>query len=335
MSEDFPDIVEGVFPSGHLHLISGSRGAGKSSWEIWMEKSVLSGQPFMGRKTWRPPFWGVLIFDRSSADRLQMWERAGMEPLLYYSLTDDPTLTPEKLLHQTPAQSLTMLSNAIDQMEPPCGSCITIDVANFFAGDANLSYRSGFAHGWAIAKMAHRRQLTIFALMHGGKQKAGHQYLRLTDRTIASTGFMGTANAFAYITTREETSILADPQVMDMGSRTDLQVFEWEPRRGPTERFILGRNEAGLFVCLSSPNVSQDRNKCIEPAVQERLESILQFIRISEEDELEGIVIKAHLGIPKATFSRDVNTLVDSGKLMAIRRGRGMFYRIPDEPAES
>lgn len=327
--EDFPDIVEGIFPSCELHLISGSRGAGKTGWEVGMQQAVMSGQPFMGRQTWRPPLWPVLIFDRSARDRLEWWKAAGMEPPPYYCLTDDPHLTPETLLTQSPKESLAMLTRCLDQLDPPPGSAITIDVANFIAGDANLSYRSGFAHGWALSKIAKERQITPFALMHGGKQKAGHQYLRLTDRTIACTGFMGAANAFAYIATREETIALNDPQVMDI-NRPDAQVFEWEPRKGPTERFVLGRAENGLFVCLSEAR--QLPKQTISPAMQERLTAILGFLA---GGEMDGLELRIRLSVTTSTFSRDINVLVDSGKVVANRKGKFMSYRLAPESQDS
>jgi hypothetical protein len=268
----------------------------------------------------------VLIFDRSAADRLDWWKLAGMEPLHYYCLTDDPNLTPRKLIEQSPRESIEMVEQAIDQMEPPPGGVITIDVANFIAGDANLSYRSGFGHGWALSKIAHQRQVTIFALMHGGKQKAGHQYLRLTDRTIASTGFMGAANAFAYITTREETIAIADPQVMDLGGRADLQIMEWEPRKGSTERFVLGRLASGLFDCLGNQHLTAKRE--IDPVAQQRLNAILTCFADAGSIEIEGLLIREELDIPKSTFSRAVNLLIDSGRLVEIRRGRKVYYRL-------
>ena len=329
MSEpgDFPDIVEGIFPSGELHLISGSRGAGKTGWEVGMERAVMAGEPFMGRQTWRPPVWNVLIFDRSAKDRLAWWKAAGMEPLPYYCLTDDPTITPKTLLDQTPAQSLDMLSRCVDKLDPPPGSALTIDVANFIAGDANLSYRSGFAHGWALSKIAAERQITPFALMHGGKQKQGQQYMRLTDRTIASTGFMGTANACGYIATREETAAIGaeDGSLSDFGTRSDLQIFEWEPRKGPTERFVLGRADSGLFICLSGATLIS--RKPLDPIVQERQ---AQIIALLNSGELDGAEIRLRLNIPKATLSRDMNDLADSKSVIAIRSGKSMHYRLAE-----
>jgi hypothetical protein len=232
-------------------------------------------------------------------------------------------MSPKELMQQTPERSLDMLRRCIDELDPPAGGVITIDVANFFAGDASLSYRSGFAHGWAINKIAAERQLTTFAVMHGGKQRMGQQYFRLTDRTIAGTGFMGTAEGFAYIATREETLVLDDPDVLDLQPDKNLQAFEWEPRGGGTERFIFGREQpSGLFTFLKGP--SDIPKKRIEPTVQVRLDEIVAYM--PKSGEIDGAQLRIDLGIAKATFSRDINTLIDLGQIRAVRRGRNVFY---------
>lgn len=240
MSQAFPNLVEDIFPACQVHLIGGSRGAGKTALEVWMASHILKGQDFLGHKTNKPPAWGALILDRGDEDRLAWWKAAGIEPLPYYCLTKDKHMTPEALIAMTPAQCIRFLQQKLNELELPLGAVLTVDVANFFAGNSNLGYQSSFAHGWALTKIAADKQLTILALMHGGKQKGpDERYVRATDRIIAGTGFLGAVCTVSYLTTPEE-----------VASPVKIQELSWEPHHHPAETFKLLRTEEGLFRLL-------------------------------------------------------------------------------------
>lgn len=307
---EFPDLVQDIFPSGGMHVLGGSRGAGKTAFEVWMSRHILRGEPFMGHETHAPVWWGVLILDRDTSDRLQWWDAAGMDPLPYYSLTSDKSITPQKLLRQEPTETIRMVEQAIDNLKPPRGGVITIDVANFVAGDANLSYRSGFAHGWALSRIAADRGITIFALMHGGKQKSGQQYFRLTDRIIASTGFLGTANTIAYVATPQECE-------EDEG----LQAFEWEPHHHKPERFLLQRTSEGLYTVQEGLTLPERQPKEPDAAMMTLLDAI------PFEEWLPGALIRENMRVPKATFSRRIKSLREFGLVDEMRQGKHFFYR--------
>ena len=325
--QKFPDLVEDIFPSCAFHIIAGSRGAGKTAFEVWMERSVLAGEAFLGHKTWRPPFWGVIILDRSPEDRLQWWAAAEMQPLPYYSLTADPKVNPATLIKQDPLGSLSMVANEIKRMDPPPGSAITIDVVNFLSGDVHLSYRSGFAHGWGIAKMAADYQITIFGVMHGGKQKQGQQYLRLTDRAIASTGFLGTASTISYLATREETAHIG-------GCEEDDQLFEWEPHHHPPERFVFKRTSCGLFE-VSADQKQPAGQDALCQAIMAQLEECAKLPADPDDPLagwLDGHMLRLMVQASRSTFFRKMKLLCDLGMVETIRSGKSTHYRKRQDP---
>lgn len=206
-----------------------------------MEREVLAGRTFLGRRTHPPPFWGVIILDRSASDRLYWWKQAHVKPLPYYCLTDDPQMGPQDIGSMDSDGFFSFVTGKIDAMDPPPGSAITVDVATPLSGDTKASYLNGFCRGWQISKYASTRQLTMLLIMHGGKQIAGNQYLRATDRIIANMGFLGAVDTVSYLTTREESALKGQ------------QEFYVDAHHAPPGRVALDRTEDGLFASTKTP----------------------------------------------------------------------------------
>lgn len=216
---------------------------------------VLRAAPFLGHATNRVPWWGAIVLDRGASDRRNWWRIAGIphlatgETLPLYSLTDDPVLRPDSL-HKI-KDLLGFVEKQIDRLNPPEGGVLTIDVANPLAGNSHGSYLSSFAAGWALSRIAHERELTIFAVMHGGKQIGAQEqrYVRLTDRIIAGSGFLGAIGTCAYLASAEES-----------GNR-GYQEFAWSPHHAASEVFRLKRTENGLYAMWESSAEKVERVK--------------------------------------------------------------------------
>lgn len=234
--EKWPDVIQDIFPAGQVHLIGGASRAGKTALECWMASHILNGSDFLGHHTTLPVWWGCLILDRASEDRRLWWERAGIGGRIpFYCLTEDPRMSPAQLQAMTYAQSWAWLDRCIRDMKPLPGGVLTIDVVSFFVPDFRQGYQKAFAQGWSLSKIAHDMELTIFALLHGGKQSTGDRYIRLTDRIIAPMGFLGSVGTVSYLTSEAES-----------GGK-GFQEYEWESHQHPTERFKLFRTANGLY----------------------------------------------------------------------------------------
>lgn len=333
-TSSLPDLVEGIFPPGQVHLIGGSREAGKTSLETWMQKHILSGEDFLGRRTWCPRWWGLLILDRSDEDRKYWWKQAGIGPLPHYCMTNDPDMAPEKLLRADaspdPAEKIILLKKLIDRLNPPRGGVLTIDVVNFFVTDQRVSYTKGYANGWAISKIAAEKEITILALIHGGKQRSQDRYVRATDRIIASTGFLGAVGTVCYITTPEESTTMGDDEHI-------YHDFHWEPHHGAAQKFVLERDkENGLYKFVSmtearnqNKSTKQAEKEAEEPLAAERWNLYLPwfppegsdaFITTSEIVKRAGLI--PGWDIPKRTVERDLAGMEEAGLIRRLAQGK-------------
>lgn len=321
-----PWIVSDIFPPRGVHLIGGATGAGKSAFEVWLCSHVLAGRPFLGHATNPPPFWGAIVFDRGAEDRLSWWKTAGLSGLPLYCIGDDPRMTPELLdAHRTVKKRIELLEIALDRIGAPPGGVVTIDTANYFSGESRLGYANAFAAGWALAKLARQRDLTFIALMHGGKQVAGHdnRYVRLTDRIIASTGFLGACDTLCYLTSEEES-----------GSR-GFQEFAWRPHHMKGESFKLGRTPEGLFTVHHAEPLSYEAIAAAQkPKAEVNLEDYLVFVPpkatgdyITTKDLIDRAM--STWGVSESTVQRARAALETTGKIIRWHGIRGRWCK-PD-----
>lgn len=310
-----PDLVEDIFPACQVHLIGGSRGAGKTAFECWMAKHIMGGQDFLGHKTNRPPFWGALIIDRGEEDRLAWWAAAGLEPMPYYCLTRDKNMTPDSLLGMTPRECIRFINLRIDDMKIPEGGVLTVDVANFFSGNFQMGYQSAFAHGWSLTKIAADRKITIIGIMHGGKQRGpDERYVRATDRIIAATGFLGAVATVSYLTTTQETD-------------GPFQEYTWEPHHHPPETFRLSRTEEGLYRLVTPSEEFK-----LKPKAQVERDDYLAFFPLvgSGSYTTTAEVIEKVIdlwGFAPITIKQNLAKLEAEGKIIHYNGERGKWQK--------
>lgn len=341
MTVTLPDLVEGVFKQGEVHLIGGSRGAGKTAFECWLAKHVLKGDDFLGHKTNPPAWWGALVLDRDMDQRLVWWSRCGVGKLPYFSLFEDPLFSPNAMIEASaktgsdPGWMFRLLERALQTLKPPQGGVLTIDVCNPFAGHHAQAYLMGLAYGQALRVLAKSYGITVLGLMHGGKIKSRDTYIRLTDRIIASSGFLGACDTVCYLTTLEESQV------------KHCQEFVWEPHLAPAEHFILKRTSDGLFQIVDSDiavELGQAETKALAMAPEDRPETwkdrwgtYLPWIppegggvSISTEE-----VIRRAFALPvrisQRTAERDLFDMEKAGLISRYQGLRGRWQRKEEE----
>jgi len=323
-----PPVIEGILNTGEVMLIGGSRGSGKTALVAWMAKAVLTGQPFLGHKTYQPTAWLTAIIDRSPDIQKVWWERAGLGdgPGPYYCMTED--LTPGQLFKQSaemknPQGLLDVLRYILDKLDPPEGAVVNIDVINPFAGNVAHGYMNGFCHGWSISFEARRRKITIIGCMHGGKPKRFDNYPRLTDRIIANSGFLGTVDTVSYLATYSE--------IKEKGH----QEFVWEPHLGIGESFLLKRTEDGLFGVVDRKELAQIEQavETIEDETPRRWDIYLPWIPVEGDPahmstaEITRRAFAPPHCIPDRTVRYDLAAMEKRGLLIRFNDERGKWQR--------
>lgn len=308
------DLVEDIFPAHEVHILGGAPGSGKSAFMAWMMSHILEGREFLGHATNPPPWMGVFIVDRDAKAQKQFWEAAGLGEVPYYCLTEDETLSPWTLAaHDDGKAEYNILLRGLDALKPPKDGCLIIDVANYFSGDSRASYNKGFSRGWAISKLARKESLTMFGVMHGGKQKKHDAYVRLVDRTIANSGFLGATSTLSYLASKEET---------DKGG---LQDFAWQSHYAPSEAFSLKRTETGLYELA---------REVVEPATarnSERWDFYLNWIPMEGSGNswaTSQILMRAaqpDLNWSPRTVHRDLAQMLEQGLLVQSDGQRGRW----------
>lgn len=324
-----PAIIEGIWETGEVLLLGGSRGCGKTALTAWLTQKVLTGQEFLGHPTTSPSAWATIVVDRDSSLQRFWWRRAGLGdgPGPCYCICDD--LSPEDLLKQAqyessrPEKLYELLCYAVSKVDPPPGSVLVIDVVNPFAGHTNLGYIEGFVRGWSLGHIARSRRIGILGVMHGGKQKRLDTYIRYTDRIIANTGFLGAVNTISYLTTLEESAARG------------YQEFEWDPHTEKAERFILDRTEDGLFKVIDAKTAKQiqEVSVAISDVEQVRWSVYLAWVPAEGADafittaEIVRRATAPPFGFSKRTVERDIGLLEESGLLIRHQGQRGRWQK--------
>lgn len=302
----FPDLVSGVMQCGEVCLIGGSRGVGKTALDTWIRSLVASGESFLGHATNVPPWWGLVILDRGKQDRAAWCQKAGIAMPPAYCLMDDPDIDPLSFVKLTKTGAFKLLNQWIDRLSPPPGGYLSIDPGNLFSGDDKFSYYTALGCGLMLSRIAKERQIGILAYMHGGKQKAQDSYLRLTDRIIGSTGFLGSVGTVCYLASREETNDV------------NLQWFSIEAHHSEPELWKLRRTPSGLFQIAEKT----------ERQHAEALPEALPLLKYIGDDWGPIAAVRAMAtDTPKTTFYRHIDHLKALGLIEITKKGREIFVR--------
>jgi len=335
------DLVEDIFTPGEAHLIGGAPGSGKTAFETWLCEHVLRGEDFLGRRTSLPPWWGAFIIDRGMEARQSFWESIGIKGMPfkdapedpaeqgiipYYCLTEDPTLNPTALANLMESRGWNptrWLHSKVQEMAPPRGGVLTIDVANFFGGDARLGYDKAFVSGWGFNKIARDFGITILALMHGSKQKSQDNYVRLIDRIIASTGFLGAVGTIGYLTSYQE------------ANEGGLQLFEWQSHYCKAQRFKLRRTELGLFEMAAEVDLFEERPEQpgFPKGYSERWDVYLPWFppegaaNYLPTMEIMKRALYPPINFSKRTVARDLDLMEEAGIIVRFKGERGKWQR--------
>lgn len=333
-SVNYPDLVEGLIQCGEVTLIGGSRGVGKTAFDSWMRSVIGRGETFLGHATNQPPWWGAIILDRGIEDRQQWCDAAEIELPPHYCMMDDMSIIPLKIAKLDKDGAFAYLESWLNHLKPPPGAFISIDPANFFSGDDRYSYFSAIGCGLQLSKIAKERQIGILAYMHGGKQKKFDGYMRLTDRIIGSTGFLGAVGTVCYLASRQESKELGE---------LSNQVFIAEPHHGTAICWSLARTNNGLFE--PSRDISDILNAALNAEGEEGSEKGERF-HPSEKDirflswlkENGGEIIdldEESFGWSRMTFYRVQRRLKEHGLIEVIRKGGHVTIRLKKQPSDS
>lgn len=323
------DLVEQIFPPGQVHLIGGSPGSGKTAFVIWMASLIMRGEPFLSRPTNPPQSWHTLIIDRDSDAHRLFWLAAGetsMPP--YYCLTEDPEMKPEMMaVNHDDAKSYGLLLRALDKLNIQAGGVLIVDVVNFFSGDYRQGWGNGFIAGWQLNKLARDRGITILGIMHGGKQKKFDSYLRLIDRMIANSGFLGAVGTKAYLASEEESGI-----------GEGIQLFSWQSHYWPTETFRLRRTPSGLYEMVEKVSVAVGQEAQEGRGEEERPERwdlyLAWFPPEGARNYLPTFTFLSNaekLGISKRTAERDIERMQKAG-LIVKWQGKRSAWQAKQRP---
>lgn len=308
------EIVEGVLPSGQVHLFSGASGAGKTTVLAQLVAAIQRGEPFFGHATNQPAEIAFVAADRRWSDHQLWFDTAGCQPFNHYSLVDDKSLTGEMIRNRVRKEGSMWLFNYVverlwGKSGPPPGTFLIPDPGVLFYGGDIIPYIPVFTHGLDLNKWAAKHESTILSTAHAGKQKGdkGQRYARPQDRIAGTTAQTATAGTTVHLATPVETE-------------TGFSELTWIPHHAPSETVVLERDKAtGLFRIAPMPAQEAADEDSSEPQ-QARAHLLLPFIPF-EPLEISRKDLLTTTSLSPRTLKRYIDDLVDHGVIRVSRFG--------------
>lgn len=294
------DLIPHFLPGGGISILAGAPNVGKTALLASLLKAFQTGAPIFGR-TPRVVQWGYINSDRGWDKGAGLWlRRAGVE-LAHYSLADDPSFSPKRLRRKW--ERVDVLASLIDKLSLPRDSGVIVDPMSLFLGGNLLDYDACMCACMEIRAYIRDRGYTILGLAHSGKMKAdkSERYVRTSDQILGSTAISGFSDAILHLASPEE---LDEPYYQ----------LSWHPHGAQAERYLLERDDQGLFVPY------------VQVTEKTRRQAVLQAIPTTGEAVPLPTIIAAAAGLPCSTktVKRILVELIEEGIIVKVQRG---WYR--------
>ncbi len=217
-----PDLMR----TRETHMLSGSSGAGKTSWLGWFIAQLLTADSVFDRPIQRPPFIAYIAGDRAIDDARDKFIKAGwLEPVTWgiVEAASDVETQLKKIVDGAPSdpQSFPMLRSALKAVAikhklpggtlPPDSLIILDSMSTILNIEPSGSYLRNVAAPMALLnRYCHQAKLTVLLVHHGGKQLAdkSQRYARAQDRILGSMALLGFTSTQIQLT---EPELTGDP----------------------------------------------------------------------------------------------------------------------------
>lgn len=217
-------MIGQIIPNRQVSMLSGSSGAGKTSWIGWFVAQLLKADELLGGQVHRPPFVAYLAGDRVLDDAMVKFKAAGWEQPVTYGLIEDTDA--EDALNRSESSDrkttihdrFPVLSRALEQLRRenfpndhclPLGSLLIIDGMSVVLG---IEPTGAYLRNVALPlvrfnRFVRRMGYTVLLIHHGGKQiaDAGQRYARAQDRILGSMALQGFTSTQIQLTEPELT----------------------------------------------------------------------------------------------------------------------------------
>ena len=237
-------IIDQLLPTGEVHIIAGSSGAGKTTWLMQMLQMWSMGEPILDQESF-PCSWAYIACDRGLQSVKTTMERVGVSfPGVYVdSMVDNVNLdTLDRVLERIAYKKIELLVLDGIGSVVPNGKLNDYDtVANFLKGLTrwcanrviDWEQEEGNGDGYRYGE---RR--TIIAITHSPKMKEKEHYVLGRDKIIGSTAW----GAFA------ETIITIEAVLnKEGGAERELRQVSVMPRNAKNFDLQYGLDERGMF----------------------------------------------------------------------------------------
>lgn len=322
-------LIDKLIPSRQTNFLSGSSGAGKTTWLGWFINQLRTQERLWDYKINRPPFIAYIAADRDASGALAKLVAAGWTEPAYYDLVNDPeaescvaALGDERSNVRFPLfyRALAHLRRKyLGGEKLPPDSLLAIDGMGPLLGiEPAGKYLKSVARTMLLTNMLAAREKFLPLLMHHGiKVNGENRYLRPEDNILGSMALQGFSSTMIHVT---------EPELSEDPSReiTTVTIRSHDAPR-MTQEFKRDPN-TGLFVYEGPSKPALD----ISGASQ----VIYEFVPVG------GYIVVADLlrlamsrKVGKSNFYKCVDKLVELGQL-ARSEDKKMLCRLMEDHDE-
>ena len=341
LQADRLDPIERLLPGRQVHLLSGSSGAGKTSFLAWLLRAFNEESHLFGHVVTRPPFIGYIGGDRSIEDAEKKFRSAGCT-VPCYGVVDDLRTRDELVKMQRGGydgeRNYPIFQLACEYFlrglpgspaRLPEDSLIVVDaMATVFGIEPAGRYLQNVAAPLALLNQyCLRARYTLLLIHHGGKQMQDKQqrYARSQDRVLGSMGLLGFTSTQLQLTEPELTEHprwgLHQLTVVGHAAPATVCWFRRNPETGLfAEAFPAQEEEQHFELPHSSTAVARLTEK--ERLVWETVPSEGTLPLIELQLQLEGRVAKSTLYyLVEKLVKLSLLSKADVDGVLHVRRG--------------
>jgi len=296
-------LVDAIFPTRRLHIVSGPVGAGKTTLEFQMTRCVLDSAPFLDYATHNSE--GVVFI---SADRSRRETHATLRRM---DMLDLAPRIKWVFMQELPGDLMPNLELMIGQHTRP-GQMVIVEPLGYFLRDGqgrmgNPNDYGQVSHFLKKVKAAiERHNVTVISSLHPSKVKGGDTYAAMREKLLGSTAWAGFTDTILFIEPTEPddpNSPYRRLHVLPRNTRAFTLEYMQDPEHG------------GLFVPVEMAKPMKNK---LDLAIEAYTEEFF-----SSED-LEQWSVDAN--ISRATAWRWLEQKVRDGIIERVGRGS---YRLP------
>jgi hypothetical protein len=215
-------VIDKIFPTNKLHMISGPSGAGKTTFIFNMIRDWSIGADVLGHKS-NPSKYLYIALDRDTDEIDNRIEAAGLDPAMIPHLSIlEAGLTMKKLLDRVPLDTRVLFIDGFAVLTPMGKHSDYSIVADFLRLTG------------AILK---QRQLTIFGTPHATKTKQGEEFTHARHKVLGSVAWGAFSSSLLFIDSEDSRDV-----------NCNTRIVEVLPRCAAPERHRFSLNELGGFV---------------------------------------------------------------------------------------